>query len=429
MEELSRAIGPSPAKRQRLSLDTTSSSSLTAAPSPHSSVKLERSPSPSLSLPQTTGAKFYAMPKDCRRVAPNYIRNRSKFVAARKAELTALGLELTKQLWRSDGLVFDWKSNIPVMPDTLKPSTEMNGIGFTSEHTEISSASVRQTSVAEDELASPDGILAHLKSGTERIKNGSRDRRRSSSPRHGASKPAMTQLPPAELPVIRRDISRPSQPFTSSSSSAVEMLGSSSTGHNESALRPSSGSQSRPQKHDRARLTNDAALPVSLYDSPCEDYGLAEDWPDKREAEAMTSASLQYIERYVAAFDSKRASLADAYRMDAAFSYRRVTPLTPTTNGSATSVTGRANIARILSDIRLRVMTDSVTEIKYDVVHLGNDIGTMATVDGAFHEAGSMRPRSLPFRWVFILRRNPVSRDATWTLQATAHQMIVHDIS
>ena len=100
MSDLSRSAGPSPAKRPRLSAESVSTSLPNGAPSQDLRVKSERSPSPMLSLPRTTGAKFYAMPRDCRKVAPNYIRNRSKFVAARKTELAMLGLELTRQLWR-----------------------------------------------------------------------------------------------------------------------------------------------------------------------------------------------------------------------------------------------------------------------------------------------------------------------------------------
>lgn len=100
MADPSRTPGPSPAKRQRLSVDTLSTPSSTAGPLLDLTVKTERSPSPALNLPQTTGAKFYAMPKDCRKTIPDYRRNRSRFVAARKAELSLLGLELTRQLWR-----------------------------------------------------------------------------------------------------------------------------------------------------------------------------------------------------------------------------------------------------------------------------------------------------------------------------------------
>lgn len=76
-------------------------------------------------------------------------------------------------------------------------------------------------------------------------------------------------------------------------------------------------------------------------------------------------------------------------------------------------MTGRTSIARALSDIYLNAFADGDVDLRYDVVHLGNRIGTMAVVDGMMHESGK-RAKALPFRWTFILRRNPVYAGLTF---------------
>ena len=67
---------------------------------------------------------------------------------------------------------------------------------------------------------------------------------------------------------------------------------------------------------------------------------------------------------------------------------------------------GRTDILRALSAIRLNISSHDDVDIKYDAVHLGDRVGTMLVVDATMHEANIGRSGSLPFRWTFILKSN-----------------------
>ncbi|KZV74485.1 hypothetical protein PENSPDRAFT_681871 [Peniophora sp. CONT] len=438
MPEISRSPGPSPAKRQRLSTDTLSTPTSSGITSLEPSIKAERSPSPAVSLPQTSGAKFYAMPSDCRKIDPNCKRNRSRFAAARKAELSTLGLKLTRQLWRTDGLVFDWKSNVPVMLDTLKPPKEIGTGRHTNDAAEA--ASPHGLSLLISPAPASDIIPSQTNAGAGRSDMIPLARQDSPASRCIDLKSESRRSPSVEIPGFQRNSLRSGLPATLPPVSSEPApfrptpAGPSIPNHERSILRQPSDSpkkHARPRTPDGPRLRtthNDTRALVSTYGAPCQDFGSAQDWPSTKVSEEMTSASLQYLQKYISMFDTRRASLSDAYHADATVSIRRVAPHT-TTLGDVTTASGRDEITRTLSDLRLRIFADGNADVKYDIVHLGNRIGTLVTVNGLMYEPGSALPKSLAFHWTFILKEKLASRDIVWSLQATLHQMSIYSTS
>ena len=87
----------------------------------------------------TEACKFWPIPDNCRKSAPNYSDNRLAYAKKQSAELLKFGLKRTKVFFREDGLVIEWyvlsgpfapisfssflrrKSELPVWSDTLLP--------------------------------------------------------------------------------------------------------------------------------------------------------------------------------------------------------------------------------------------------------------------------------------------------------------------
>ncbi|KAI0358302.1 hypothetical protein OH77DRAFT_1421624 [Trametes cingulata] len=90
-------------------------------------VKRERSPSPMIddaSAPRlvTEGCvRIAPLPPECRTTRPGYKAARQAWTGREVKKLRELGLQPTRVFVREDGMVIDWKSNIPVMSDTLRP--------------------------------------------------------------------------------------------------------------------------------------------------------------------------------------------------------------------------------------------------------------------------------------------------------------------
>lgn len=104
------------------------------------SVKRERSPSPPLARLVTQGCVRVApLPPNCRKTHSGYQAARQELAKAEMDKIRKLGLHPTRVFTREDGMVIDWcaeslrrmpvadfclvyrKSDIPVLPDTLRP--------------------------------------------------------------------------------------------------------------------------------------------------------------------------------------------------------------------------------------------------------------------------------------------------------------------
>ncbi|KAI0741251.1 hypothetical protein C8Q80DRAFT_1193345 [Daedaleopsis nitida] len=97
-------------------------------------VKRERSPSPLLDTlphPVTEGCiRIAPLPAQCHKSRPNFKVARQKLSMVEVKKLRELGLQPTRVFTRDDGMVIDWKSDIPVMSDTLLPVSQSVSIAL-----------------------------------------------------------------------------------------------------------------------------------------------------------------------------------------------------------------------------------------------------------------------------------------------------------
>ncbi|RDB23421.1 hypothetical protein Hypma_008935 [Hypsizygus marmoreus] len=72
----------------------------------------------------TESCQLYPLPPSCRKHPssnPDYVKNRNALIAKERAILRGRGLRVVNVLFRDDGMVLEWKSDVPVWEDTLLP--------------------------------------------------------------------------------------------------------------------------------------------------------------------------------------------------------------------------------------------------------------------------------------------------------------------
>lgn len=192
------------------------------------------------------------------------------------------------------------------MPDTLRPPKDVSTQNYISEDSEI--------------LAGPDEsrVTARLDTTSDRypVQRSTENERGDKRIVHLHSKPALEHLyhdntasstPSTAVSAARQDSlhpslapPRPSSQSVWSSARASHAFGSSSHDHDRTATRPPAVSavpSGTPHNTHSQGTLDDSGTSVSLYDSPCKEYGSAQDWPDETEVQAMTAASLQYVRK------------------------------------------------------------------------------------------------------------------------------------
>ncbi|KAJ6624239.1 hypothetical protein B0H10DRAFT_750974 [Mycena sp. CBHHK59/15] len=164
--------------------------------------------------------------------------------------------------------------------------------------------------------------------------------------------------------------------------------------------------------------------------------------PVQDEQTLMQQLSLEYIQKYILAFDHDRPALADAYTEDAIFSFRSNTRAAP-----AHFTFQRVRQAQLKSTMpKLPALQDyrfaahgGVIDVDYDTVVLETQpLKIILSVHGELVGAAARR---LAIDQSFVLRRAAADVDtaediagqrrgaATWPLVAESHQMIVRDAS
>ncbi|KAI0029177.1 hypothetical protein K488DRAFT_88982 [Vararia minispora EC-137] len=452
----------SSAGRASTSSAPTSTSSLESHSSSSSSVtvKKERYKTPELtfsSQPVKTGSRYYKMPPECDKSVPNYSENRSEFYLRKKMELKrqALpGFEITKAMWRPDGLAIDWKSTIPVLADTLRPpgGNLVTALNTASQANALSLGQALESSPRPVNSTSSQHITSGVAVSPQRSTNKRKTKRTPSlakalpSPRPAPSTVIDDSiwLEEQSSTVSLEALTRPAQPpietnFASSSAGRPPAPNQgpsrSSPTVAASTARPSS-SASLP-----SNLSSDSNFQLPKYDTPCTDYGLVEDWPTKDESQQVSETAIQFLNRYILLWDGDRAKLVNAYGKDAFFSRRRIVctaeSMMSLTGSKDALVHGRTEVVAALRDIgSLQIFKDGVAErIVYDVSHLGR-IGTLLTVRGSFYELRAGKTTEVPFTWAFVLRSCSneelvASEDETdaWPLVVISHQMLIYRLA
>ncbi|KAF5316549.1 hypothetical protein D9619_006639 [Psilocybe cf. subviscida] len=154
---------------------STSAGPKTGVRSPEVVIKKEEQLSPLSQSPikparklVTEAASFYPMPASCDKAVLEYKENRKAFFKENSKILSALGLKRTKAFFRDDGLVIEWKSDVPVWSDTLKP--EENNLATAMEEFLKRSAERSGSKRKRKEKASQDLDGGEPSPGAKRIK-------------------------------------------------------------------------------------------------------------------------------------------------------------------------------------------------------------------------------------------------------------------
>lgn len=197
------------------------------------------------------------------------------------------------------------KSETPLMPDTLRPPKDVSIQRYTSEDSEIV-AGPGQSRVTHRLDTTSDRNPVQRSTENERrdktivdlskpaLEHLDRDDTASSTPSTTVSAARQDSLHPSLASL------RPSSQSGSSFARSSHTFGSSPHDHDRTATRPPAVSAvpsgTPDNTHFQGTLDN-FGTSVSLYRSPCKDYGSAQDWPDDIEVESMTAASLQYVRK------------------------------------------------------------------------------------------------------------------------------------
>ncbi|OJA16408.1 hypothetical protein AZE42_05502 [Rhizopogon vesiculosus] len=350
-------------------------------------VKREQSPTPpppKRRLVVSGTKRFAPFPLNCLPSNSAYRQNRRSWAQKCQSEMQGLKLTTEKLLIRDDGIIVDWKSQVPVWSDDLQPQA------------------------GELDLAATI-TLAHQTNAQQRPGSfhGTPPRSRSAVPTPvPGSDDGIPPAPVRTLPVPPR----PRRNIALSSS-------------------PGAGGSKFQASPKLDPLTSE----VPALSTPLNELLTIEIMPD--EEEKMSKMTMEYLERFFQTFDSDRASLASAYSSNASFSYREVKCLSPAPQpplppSDAIKRTRLDITATLLSLPPLQLLASNGSEapINYDMMWLGTPVGMFVVCRGVHHGDSSKRPVTHSF----LLRRKETYEedaraDGVWPLVAVAHQMIVFD--
>ncbi|KAI0793804.1 hypothetical protein C8Q74DRAFT_532950 [Fomes fomentarius] len=443
-------------------------------------VKRERSPSPLLDIVPylvTEGCvRIAPLPADCQKSSSNHKAARQRLAANEMKKLRALGLKTARVFTRDDGMVIDWKSDTPVMSDTLRPPvSEIVGSRGIDAHPEIPRRQKKQKLAVSGDEEAHDGVsrpadgcmsyrpftppelavdaysthLTHLSQPptaparpglpiaereawvpsniidlTERVEE-SRE-----VPR--VDVPARISLPP---------LARRTQPAVATHEPNVV------SGPTAPTVVPSPA-ESPPQSGSCApSCCPIAATPVSVTTRT---LSQTSDQTDADEAEAQ---ALAFLERYMLAFAEDRASLARAYSRAATLSIQTFpanSESDPPSSRPPQPHRGRADIvAALLALPEEHSLYDEggegAAEVDWEIVLQGSgDILLIcyATVEvdrtSQRNGKGEGHARRVPETWAyeqrFVLKRRDWDEEdrntpGLWSLVAVSHQMAIRRLA
>ncbi|KAF5383838.1 hypothetical protein D9615_003855 [Tricholomella constricta] len=315
-----------------------------------------QSPSPPSRRLITQSCSFYPLPDDCRKMNPNYnadyVKNRNALCAKERGVLKRHGLMANNVLFRDDGMVIEWTSSVPVWSDTLLPEPPKSvpkqkqkpaakspwSRGPLALPIPAKTKDSRRSYSPERETPGPSSEKEQQRPKASSSKDipltGRRDRRldsvSSSDAAHGAttiSSPQPNEPPPpskdkgkakaADLPQqspARLPFRRP-LPLPKPRRAPVITA--------EPPLQPLR--EAPPENERRKELSVD--IPSVHVESTTIDMEMVSDTWNAEELTEVEAIAVDYLQRYIKAFDADISTLRGAYAPHATFSLR-MPPLT-----------------------------------------------------------------------------------------------------
>ncbi|GLB43259.1 hypothetical protein LshimejAT787_1301600 [Lyophyllum shimeji] len=432
-----------------------------------------RSPSPPRRRLITQSCTLYALPDNCRKLNPNpnpdYLKNRNALATKERQVLKRRGLKVEKVMFRDDGMVIEWTSSVPVWSDTLLPESPKPPEKVA---TAVPKKDAARRSRSRDTDNRPSTSLASSKEQRMLpqcvLLPGQEDRRvddvradastgvisvsASPSPTpppkdKGKAKEVEIPPPPTRLGPTRRPLPLP-KPRALKSVSLAEPRAVQPTRRplllpKPRALKPSTPTEAPPdQRHEASSILsnepstshvhlNTAQASIDVVPHVC---GVAE-------LEDVEPIAVDYLQRYIRAFDADPSTLQHSYAPYAVFSIRTPAAGTAATLRPAEVCQGPDEIAGRLSLLRQYKFCPAGrgADVVYDVVSLGAAAagGIFLTTHGAVVDTSvEPRARTLAVDQAFVLQQRAgrgkeggAGAEDGWPLVAVSHQMVIREIA
>ncbi|KAG6887942.1 hypothetical protein C0995_011456 [Termitomyces sp. Mi166 len=406
------------------------------SPSPQTQTQIkaeDRSPSPILPTRKliTHACAFYPLPENCRKTNANaeWMKHRHALIARERAVLRERGLRAMNVLFRDDGMVVEWTSPVPVWSDTLlpEPEPESPNSGLTDKY----------RSLRPRPLPKP-----APKRRREESEEESDD---SSTPSNGAgapTSPIRLPLPEHRMRAADQDVSHspspPPPPPAKDKGKAKEVITP------PPRPRPRPLPKPLPRSRPRAEALDPFDVDVAMHDAPH-----AHEWTPE-EMDQVEPMALDFLDRYIKAFDTSLTALTSAYAPHALFSYR-FSPSSPSSSPfslSSSPTTPTLHTLAPLASFKFLPSraTSRTVQFHYDVAPLdaaavGGAWSVLMSVHGEVVEVSSSGGDAREDRvWgldqAFVLQRSGSRRrfgdeeragegeGGEWPLVAVSHQMV-----
>ncbi|KAG6910055.1 hypothetical protein DXG01_013501 [Tephrocybe rancida] len=396
-------------------------------------IKLEQrslSPAPLIRRLVTQACALYPLPNNCRKMNPKsnpeYVKHRSAFVAKERAVLKRKGLKATNVLFRDDGMVIEWTSPVPVWSDTLLPEPPQPTQKI---------VSPRPLPLPTKKRKEPESSLEHT-SDTVTSTNISNLAPTSSGP--STKKPIPMPLPvPGKRPQRQDEEDQEEEQEEEQEGGAGSLLLLKiDKGKGKEVTLPTARPRPRPLPKPRPRTIAAPAMSeeevlqaasMDIIEIPQPSTDIASQW-SADELEQFEPMALDYLHRYIKAFDVGASELRPAYAPHAFFSCR-----TPSQSKSAPVCQGRSAIKRALTHLSsykfLPEGHNRDLHMHYDVVPLCVTAGggLLLTVYGEIVDSSAQDGvEMLGLDQVFVLDKD--MREDAWPLSAVSHQMVIRKV-
>ncbi|RPD64026.1 hypothetical protein L226DRAFT_521908 [Lentinus tigrinus ALCF2SS1-7] len=376
-----------------------------------SSVKRERSPSPVLNAGArlvTQGCVRVApLPSSCWKTHSGYQAARQQLAKAEMDKLRKLGLQPLRVFTREDGMVIDWKSDVPVLSDTLcppipgqqdRPGVDVHeeamvqdylfparipfgqGAGPVPPPTVVQDTGCRDVQMAGDQRAPQ--LTSREPSGDEMRAN-SRLVPRSSiltdviDLTKEDDVPIVPELPSADVPHPSSVNQTPATYSDTGERNALIL--------SQAALTNSDGSRATPDFMSALSHNHSSRVPLPRTVSISS---------DNSDLDEMEAAALDFLKRYMIAFSEDRAILARAYSRMATLSIIAHSDPGGISSSNHAPHQGRADIVSALLALPdeqplYDEVGEGIAEVDWDLIHV-EDTNDVLLICYATHDRAAV---------------------------------------
>ncbi|KAG6844538.1 hypothetical protein H0H87_006128 [Tephrocybe sp. NHM501043] len=394
-----------------------------SAPLPPPEVKAEQrtpSPVPPTRRLVTHACALYPLPENCRKIDPDYAKHRTALVTKERAVLKGKGLKATNVLFRDDGMVIEWTSPVPVWSDTLVPEIPTPPPEKVLSPKPFPLPKKRRKDQDNDAVASTSSSPPALPPST------------APAPLTQRTTPMPLPLPKPRPPMQEQDEAEEHSPPPLKKDK----------GKAKEVPLPMTRPRPRPLPLPKPRLSvafqltgdgvgsRDASPDIVEIVKPVLKQGANTDsrtW-NADELEQFEPMAVDFLHRYIKAFDIGASALRPAYASSAFFSCRTLSK-----PQSVSTCQGRSSIKRALTRLSsykfLPEGTARDMQVHYDVAPLGAEAGggLLLTMHGEIVDSRAGSGVIMGLDQAFVLQKTN-SEEGVWPLVAVSHQITIREL-